>query len=309
MIKSKIISVFIAGVFLLSGCGQEAHNLNHNPSIETPKLNEENLVKDPTLDPAEEVVSIPDEQPAAKGETPVNPAPPATPAETENKSLSWYLKPNLEHTIPVIPASAQELLNEHQGFYIIPDDGSSKIYLTFDEGYELGYTPQILDTLQAHNIKATFFITGHYIKSQPELVKRMVNEGHMVANHTWNHPNLAKVTPEKLATEITSLAEEFEVLTNTPMAKYIRPPEGAYSETSLSLTGQLGYKTVFWSLAFNDWDPNKQPGQDFSYKYVMDHIHPGAVILLHAVSQSNTEALNDIITDLQKEGYVFALFE
>lgn len=283
-------------VFLLSGCGQDQANNDHiNPDQEPP------VVEEPkTEEPTPETVLEPKEEPTPPTESP-DKADPAT------DSLSWYLRPNLEHTIPEVPASALNLLNKYQGFYVIPDAGN-KIYLTFDEGYELGYTPQILDILQANNVKAVFFITGHYLNSQPELVKRMVNEGHIVANHTWNHPNLAKVSPEKLREEILKLEDEFKALTGTDMPRYIRPPEGAYSETSLKLTSELGYKTVFWSLAFRDWDPNNQPGREYSYQYVMDHIHPGAVILLHAVSQSNTEALNDIIVDLQKAGYEFALF-
>ncbi|NLB89295.1 MAG: delta-lactam-biosynthetic de-N-acetylase [Syntrophomonadaceae bacterium] len=294
-------------VFLLSGCGQDqTQNHQTNPDQQPSQLVEEKNDEKPTPEP---ILEPEEELPTAALPTTELPETNRTPEKTEpaTESLSWYLRPNLNHTIPEGPVNALDLLNQYQAFYVKPDAGN-KIYLTFDEGYELGYTPQILDILKANDVKATFFITGHYLKSQPELVKRMVNEGHMVANHTWNHPNLAKVTPEKLQEEILKLEEEFKNLTGTEMPRYIRPPEGAYSETSLKLTSELGYKTVFWSLAFHDWDPNNQPGRDYSYQYVMDHIHPGAVILLHAVSQSNTEALNDIIVDLQKEGYEFALF-
>lgn len=297
----------MAFIFLLSGCGQDqVDNHQNNVSTEPPQLVEENnndLTPTPTVEPEEQ------QQPTNGSQSTELPETNSTEKnQVATESLSWYLRPNLNHTIPEGPANAQALLNQYQAFYVVPDAGN-KIYLTFDEGYELGYTPQILDILQANDVKATFFITGHYLQSQPDLVKRMVKEGHMVANHTWNHPNLSKVTPEKLREEIMKLETEFSTLTGTNMPRYIRPPEGAYSETSLKLTSELGYKTVFWSLAFHDWDPNNQPGRDYSYQYVLDHIHPGAVILLHAVSESNTEALNDIIVDLQKEGYIFSLFE
>lgn len=298
----------MAFIFLLSGCGQDQVDNHQSNTPEPPQVveeNKDNLTPTPIVEP-EEKEPVTNEPPTT--ESPNTNSTSGKNPVTSNNSLSWYLRPNLDHRTPEGPTNSQALLNEYQAFYVLPDAGN-KIYLTFDEGYELGYTPQILDILQANNVKATFFITGHYLKSQPDLVKRMVNEGHMVANHTWNHPNLAKVTPEKLREEISILETEFNTLTGTNMPRYIRPPEGAYSETSLKLTSELGYKTVFWSLAFHDWDPNNQPGRDYSYQYVLDHIHPGAVILLHAVSESNTEALNDIIVDLQKEGYIFSLFD
>lgn len=290
----KIIAIILT-IFLLAGCGQ--------PEVNEPPNNTE-LEKPQQVEPKD----IVEEQSTPTNNLPDEENKPSTPnIEVGNKSLSWYLRPNLEHTTPEVPTNVKEMLETYHSFYVLPSD--NKIYLTFDEGYELGYTPQILDILRDNNVKATFFITGHYLKSQPDLVIRMVNEGHMVANHTVNHPNLATVTPEKLAEEILKLDEDFTNLTGTKMGKYIRPPAGNYSQASLKATDELGYKTVFWSLAFNDWDPNKQPGRDYSYKYVTEHIHPGAVILLHAVSASNTEALPDIIMELQKEGYLFALFE
>lgn len=294
----NIIFTLIIGIFFFTGCGQaEVKNL---PSEKVEKPSIEESQPDITTELSEPNTEADEDEKA-------NTSSPSNNDYVANTSLSWYLRPNLEHTTPGVPADVVEILQRNAGFYVLPS--SNKIYLTFDEGYELGYTPQILDTLKAYNVKATFFITGHYLKSQPDLVLRMVNEGHTVANHTVNHPNLATVSTEKLADEILSLDEDFNKLTGTQMGKYIRPPAGNYSEASLKATSEIGYKTVFWSLAFNDWDPNNQPGREFSYNYVVDHIHPGAVILLHAVSASNTEALADIITDLQKSGYVFSLFE
>ncbi len=298
---------FTLVALLLLGCGT-VNEIEPSPKT-TPSPSESSINKEidtaqdndaenePTLElPPQEERKSPEPQ-AEESQSTLN-----------NKVLSWYLKPNLEHAIPEVPGDIKEILAQNNGFYVLPNE-QNKVYLTFDEGYELGYTPLILDILKENKVKATFFITGHYIKSQPDLVQRMVNEGHMVANHTVNHPNLAQVTPDKLEEEIIQLEEDFRNLTATEMGRYIRPPAGNYSEASLGYTDKLGYATVFWSLAFNDWDPNNQPGRDYSYKYVKDHIHPGAVILLHAVSASNTEALPDILVDLQEEGYIFSLFE
>lgn len=301
MVNFKNLLALIALLFILSGCGQGVADTSDK--IDEPV---NRSVIETSEEPTETTNDEVELEAQSELETPVStPAPEK--GQIETKSISWYLRPNLEHRTPGAPANAENMLAKHQGFYVLPNN-NKEIYLTFDEGYELGYTPQILDTLKANNVKATFFITGHYIKSQPHLVTRMVKEGHMVANHTWNHPNLAKITTEKLNEEIRSLENEFLSLTGTQMGRYMRPPEGAYSEASLIATKELGYKTVFWSIAFNDWDPNNQPGADFSHKYVTDHIHPGAVILLHTVSESNTEALESIIVDLKEDGYKFSLF-
>jgi peptidoglycan-N-acetylmuramic acid deacetylase len=134
----------------------------------------------------------------------------------------------------------------------------------------------------------------------------MVAEGHQVANHTYNHPNLSQVSKERFQNEVSQLEQEFTALTGSAMAPFLRPPAGNYSTASLQWAKELNYTTVFWSLAFHDWDPNNQPGADYSYQYVIDHIHPGAIILLHAVSESNTQALPQIIEDVRAAGYVFA---
>lgn len=187
-------------------------------------------------------------------------------------------------------------------------NNTNRIYLTFDCGYELGYTPAILDTLKKHDVKAAFFITGQYIKTRPDLVLRMHQEGHLVCNHTWNHPDMSTLTAAQIEQELRQLDEAYQKLTGASLDPYLRPPMGRYSEFSLAQTDRLGYSTVFWSLAFKDWDPNQQPGAEISYREVMNNIHPGAVILLHAVSQSNTQALDKLLTDLKAQGYDLALF-
>lgn len=236
-------------------------------------------------------------------ETPV----PVPTVPTSSPSLSWWFTRNQQHQIPAINQNTAQLINQNNAFYVIPNS-SKKIYLTFDCGYELGYTPKILDTLDRTKVKAAFFITGHFIQTQPALVKRMQTSGHLVGNHTWSHPDLAAVSQDKFNKEVKSLEQNYSELTGVQMPNYLRPPMGSYSPSSLKWAKDLGYNTVFWSIAFEDWDPNKQPGAAYSYNHVLTNIHPGAVILLHAVSASDTEALEKIITDLQAQGYVFSRF-
>lgn len=261
---------------------------------------------------------LPTTPPQVEEEAPENPAPstPTAPvAESSNpqptaptaKSWSWWFTRNAQHQTPAINQETAKLIAENNAFYVIPNN-SKKIYLTFDAGYELGYTGKILDTLDRQHVKAAFFITGQYIKTQPDLVKRMHSSGNLVCNHTWNHPDLSTVSQQTFNQELESLDQKYTELTGVPLDHYLRPPMGNYSENSLKWANALGYKTVFWSIAFMDWDPAKQPGADFSYKHVTDNIHPGAVILLHAISQSDTEALDRIITDLKAQGYVFSTF-
>ena len=223
------------------------------------------------------------------------------------KKMSWYFIRNNQHLYPDTNAAMKKMLEQNQAFYIIPND-SKKIYLSFDCGYELGYGQRILDTLASKQIKAAFFITGQYIKTQPELVKRMHADGHLVCNHTYNHPDLTTISQAKLTQEITSLGTSYADLTGSALDKYLRPPMGNFNDNSLEWTKDLGYTTVFWSMAWKDWDPKQQPGADFVYQHVIDNIHPGAIILMHIVSQSDTEALDKIITELQSEGYVFSTF-
>jgi len=237
------------------------------------------------------------------GTSPGTPA--SQPAAQSAAAKSWYFKPNNNHETPQVDAAVHPMAQESTVYYALPQN-APKIYLTFDEGYEQGYTGQILDILKEYNVPAVFFITGHYLKSQPDLVKRMVAEGHQVANHTYNHPDLSQVSRERFDKELEQLEQEFQQLTGSKMAPFLRPPMGNYSLTTLQWAKERNYKTVFWSMAFHDWDPNNQPGADYSHRHVTEHIHPGAVILLHAVSESNTQALPRIIEDLRAAGYEFA---
>mgnify|MGYP001176970675 CR=1 FL=1 len=220
----------------------------------------------------------------------------------DNTLYGWGMRVLPDHKTPEITSKALSLIKKYDGIFT-GDTTKKDIYLTFDEGYENGYTPKILDILKENNVKAAFFVTGPYIKEHGDLVKRMVAEGHIVGNHTVNHPSLPKISDEKVKSEITGLAEMFKSLTGKDM-HYFRPPMGEYSERTLYITKSLGYKTVFWSLALADWQP-LPGGPEESYNTVMSRIHPGAVILLHAVSKDDTIALDRILKGLKAQGYVF----
>lgn len=199
----------------------------------------------------------------------------------------------------------QKNMMDKYGCIYMGADEAKYLYLTFDEGYENGQTGKILDVLKEKNVKAAFFITGDYFKKENELIKRMVDEGHIVGNHTMHHPCVPKIeTVEKIEDEILSLDRAFYARYGKHM-KYFRPPEGSYSEQSLAVVNALGYKNVFWSFAYDDWYRDKQRGKDYAYNKTMENIHAGCVLLLHAVSCDNANALGDIIDDARRAGYEF----
>lgn len=224
-------------------------------------------------------------------------------AQLPNTLQAWGLKKE-KGKRPEVPATVTKTFEEFDAVYL-SDKLGKNLYLTFDEGYENGYTAPILDILKKTETPAAFFITGDYLKKEPDLVKRMAEEGHVVGNHTVNHPSMPSVTDnEKLAAEITKLRDDYTALTGQTM-KYLRPPKGEYSERTLAITKDLGYKTVLWSFAYADWERDKQKGADYAYNAVMPYLHDGAILLLHAVSKDNAEALERIITDAKAQGYTF----
>lgn len=222
-----------------------------------------------------------------------------------NKQYSWSIRLNKENEPTQIGAVARKLLEENDGIYL-GDTSKKSIYLTFDEGYENGYTPMILDTLKDNDVKAMFFVTWPYAKKNKELIERMLAEGHIVGNHTLGHKTLTELDNKALEEELYGFEEKFLELYGVGF-NYMRPPLGIYSEKVLAASKQLGYKTVFWSFAYRDFDVNNQKGADYAYKMVMDNLHNGAVILLHAISKDNTEALDRIIKDIKAQGYNFSL--
>ncbi len=179
-----------------------------------------------------------------------------------------------------------------------------RLYLTFDCGYENGYTSKILDVLKKKNVKAAFFCTLDDIKSEPELISRMIKEGHIVGNHSATHPSFAEISRVEMVEELEScenyLRTKFGYTSN-----YFRFPKGEYSESALDLVGSLGYKCVFWSLAYSDWNVNNQKGADYAFDKVTSRLHPGAIILLHSVSADNALALGRIIDYARENEYVF----
>lgn len=224
-----------------------------------------------------------------------------------NKKLSWWIKLNKEHKTPTTTPDIDKLIEKHDGIYL-GDTSQKAIYLTFDEGYENGYTSKILDTLKENDVKTIFFVTSSYIKNNPELVKRMLDEGHQVGNHTISHPSLPDLSYEKLEHELLGLEKEFYEKFQVGF-KYMRPPAGEYSERVLAAAQQLGYKTIFWSFAYDDWYADKIRGADYAYDKVMENLHNGAVLLLHAVSKDNADALDRIIKDIRAEGYEIKAFD
>lgn len=219
-------------------------------------------------------------------------------------NTNWGLGFHENGTTPTGNASA-EFLKQYNSFYV-GDTSQKKIYLTFDAGYENGYTPAILDALKKHNVKATFFVVGNYIKTSPELIKRMTAEGHIVANHTDSHPDMSKISDmSAFKKELEDLENLYRQATGLEMEKFYRPPQGKYSESNLKLANQLGYKTIFWSLAYVDWYVDKQPTHQQAFDKLIPRIHPGAIVLLHSTSKTNAEILDELLTKWENGGYTF----
>lgn len=225
-----------------------------------------------------------------------------------NSKLCWWFKRDTEHG----PSGCDDTIDigEFSGYYLDPDkttEGAEKVlYLTFDCGYENGYTEQILDVLKKQDVPACFFVTKTYIRDNIELVKRMKDDGHQVGNHTITHPSLPERSYEEIVKEIVGTQEYMEEATGCKMDPFLRPPKGEYSARTLAITHDLGYKTIFWSMAYLDYDVNNQPGA----AYVIDHFekyhHSGAIILMHNVSSSDAAALDTVITNMKAKGYRFA---
>jgi len=201
--------------------------------------------------------------------------------------------------------ASQEELSLYNACYI-KDTTEKKIYLTFDAGYENGYTEKILDTLKKHGVSATFFLVEHYMESAPELVRRMTEEGHAVGNHTATHPDMSKLNRrEDLEKELKTVEEKFREITGTDMIRLYRPPQGKFSEENLLHAKELGYTTVFWSLAYADWDNTRQPDPSAAVQKLNSRIHSGAIVLLHSTSKTNAEILDTLIRDWKSMGYTF----
>ena len=219
-------------------------------------------------------------------------------------SENWGLGFGTKGQQPTGNATVDELKKHNT--YFLDDTDEKVIYLTFDAGYENGYTPTILDALKKHNVPATFFLVGNYMETSPDLVKRMVEEGHIVGNHTYHHPDMSKISSvESFKKELEDLELEYEKITGGQMKKYYRPPQGIYSEGNLEIANELGYTTFFWSLAYVDWYVDNQPSKEEAFNKLLGRIHPGAVVLLHSTSETNAEILDELLGKWKEMGYNF----
>ena len=221
----------------------------------------------------------------------------------DNKKIEWGIKRNSNHEQPDLGSKNKELMEKYNGL-CIGNNSQKNIYLTFDAGYEAGYTIKILDVLKEKGVSATFFITSHYLNTADEQVKRMIEEGHTIGNHTVNHKCMPEITDEEIEQEVMKLHQAVYEKYNYEM-RYIRPPKGEFSERTLKKCEDLGYKTVMWSFAYCDWDENKQPTIEEGKKKIIDNFHPGEIILLHSNSKTNSEILADIIDEARNQGYEF----
>jgi peptidoglycan-N-acetylmuramic acid deacetylase len=203
----------------------------------------------------------------------------------------------------------KQALAKYDAVYL-GDEGRKRIYLTFDAGYENGATEAILDALAKHHAPAAFFLVGNYLEQNPALVQRMSNEGHIVGNHTWHHYDMSKIADRAtFEQELSSVEAAYEQAVGSPMPKYYRPPQGVYSEENLQMAQQLGYRTVFWSLAYRDWLQDDQPEAEEAFSKLIGRIHNGAVLLLHATSSTNAAILDELLTKYEQMWYRFGTLD
>lgn len=228
----------------------------------------------------------------------------ASPAAIPASAADWGLSFPTEGESPVGNATAEELA-AHNACYL-GDTGKKVIYLTFDCGYENGYTEPILDVLKKHNAPAAFFVVGNMVESAPEIIRRMAAEGHIVGNHTFHHPDMSAIADEAaFRQELESLSALYKETTGQEMPPFYRPPQGKYSMENLKLAHKLGYKTVFWSLAYVDWVSSSQPTKEEAFRKLIPRIHNGAVVLLHSTSATNADILDELLTKWEGMGYRF----
>ncbi len=220
-----------------------------------------------------------------------------------NKKIEWGIQRKDNNEQPDLGSKNQQLIEKYNGI-ALGNKEKKYIYLTFDSGYEAGYTEKILNALKENEVQGTFFVTAHYINTAPELVQRMIDEGHIVGNHTVNHKSMPSLSNEEIKKEVMELHQMMYKKFGYEM-KYIRPPKGEFSERTLSETEKLGYKNVMWSFAYVDWDEKKQPSKEEAMKKIMLNLHNGEVMLLHSTSKTNAEIMNEMIKEVKEKGYEF----
>lgn len=302
----------IAAFMLLAGCsgseiqesaaGQET--LSETPSIEVIDFNETISIQEPeTPEAAEQQSTVQSENTETAEDTMVKKQPPEG-FELKFASDDWGLFFGEPGTQSVGNASAEDLA--WYDAYYVGNDSEKVIYLTFDCGYENGNTEPILDALKKHNVKATFFVVGHFLETAPDLVKRMAEEGHAIGNHTYHHPDMSAISDkESFQKELNDVADLFYEITGKQLSKYYRPPQGKCNAENVKMAQETGYSTIFWSLAYVDWDTEKQPSRAEAFDKLTTRIHPGAIVLLHNTSQTNGEILDELLTKWEDMGYTF----
>jgi len=286
--KKIMIFIISLGVLIMSSCSVKQNKTDNSNDTEITEENEK-IIENNSDDVVEKIER--------------NTIDVENLSSIDNKGFGWgFVKKKGEK--PDIPTDTIDIFNKYNTYYINPKEPKT-LYLTFDEGYEAGYTGQILDILKKNNVKAAFFVTGDYFDRENELVKRMIDDGHIVGNHTEKHKNLHKLeSPERIKDELNSLDEKFYNQFGTHM-QYMRPPEGEYSQRVLATAYSEGYKTILWSFAYKDWLRNEVRGKEYAINQVVPYFHNGEIILLHAVSKDNSDALEDIINTAIEEGYSF----
>lgn len=220
-----------------------------------------------------------------------------------NKMLAWGFRRGENHEQATLDAASEKVIRDFEGISMGNKD-SNKVYLTFDCGYEGGYTEAILDALAENDVKASFFITAHYLNTASDIVKRMIEEGHIVGNHTVNHKCLPNISDDEIRKEVMDLHNAVYEKFGYEMT-YFRPPKGEFSERVIDVVTKLGYKTVMWSSAYDDWDVEKQNREEYGKNKIIDNIHNGCVLLLHATSKDNSVILSDVIKEIKNMGYEF----
>ncbi len=224
------------------------------------------------------------------------------------KTENWGLGFGKEGQKPTGNATAEEMAQYNA--YFCAEGEEKVLYLTFDCGYENGNTEPILDALSKHNAPATFFVVGHFLETAPDIVKRMVEDGHTVGNHTYHHPDMSKLSDKNsFQKELDDVRSLFKEITGTELSMYYRPPQGKYSISNLQMARELGYSTFFWSLAYVDWNQDDQPGHEEALKKLCSRVHPGAIVLLHSTSKTNGEIMDELLTKWEEMGYSFGKLE
>ena len=221
---------------------------------------------------------------------------------------AWGLSFRQEGAPPIGNEGSAQLARYDAAY--LGDPQQKVLYLTFDAGYENGNTEKILDVLKSHNVPAAFFLVGNYMEKNADLVRRMAQEGHIVGNHTMHHKDMSQIgDKETFSRELTKLEDLYREITGEDLPKYYRPPQGVYSEENLKMAQEMGYRTVFWSLAYADWDNDNQPTREYALGKLLPRTHNGAVVLLHSTSATNAQILDELLTQWESQGYRFASIE